>query len=258
MTSLRSSRLADVRGVVHGFFGRQGGVSEGIYASLNCGYGSNDNPARVRENRTRAGAELGTSEDRLLTVYQIHSAEAVVVTQPWMHADAPKADAMATNVKGLALGVLAADCAPVLFADEQAQVIGTAHAGWKGALGGVLESAVKAMETIGAERSRIRAAIGPCISQKAYEVGPEFYDHFLKSDLWSRQYFAPSSRTGHWRFNLPVYIAIRLIKMGVADAEPMLDVCTYENTEDYFSYRRTTHRGEPDYGRNLSAIMLAP
>lgn len=255
--NLMSSSLSGVRGITHGFFGRKGGASQGIYASLNCGYGSDDDKAAVRTNRTRVATLLGTREDHLITVYQVHSADAVVVTKPWALGDAPHADAMATNVKGVALGVLAADCAPVLFADDVAQVIGTAHAGWKGALTGVLESAVRAMEGLGADRSRMRAAIGPCISQTAYEVGPELYERFRDTDLSSGQYFKPSSRAGHWQFDLPGYVAIRLVKLGVRGVDPM-GHCTYAKEDDYFSYRRTTHRGEPDYGRNLSAIMLVP
>lgn len=255
---LISPALSDVRGVAHGFFGRKGGVSKGLFASLNCGYGSGDDLNAVRTNRMRVAGLLGTSEERLLTVYQTHSAEAVIVSEPWARADAPKADAMATKEKGIALGVLAADCAPVLLADEAAQVIGAAHAGWKGALGGVLEAAVEAMEKLGAERLRIRAAVGPCISQKSYEVGPEFYQRFVDYELESGAHFKPSARADHWQFDLPQYTALRLLrKCGVAKFD-RLNACTYDSEKDYFSYRRATHRGEPNYGRNLSAIMLTP
>jgi hypothetical protein len=242
---------------VHGFFGRRGGVSEGVYASLNCGYGSSDDAAHVRENRARAAGRLGAREDRLITVYQIHSADAVIVEAPWRHGDAPQADAMATKVKGIALGVLAADCAPVLFADERAGVIGSAHAGWKGALGGVVEAAVRAMEALGAERARIRAAIGPCIGQASYEVGAEFLARFADEAPANRDYFRPSVRAGHSLFDLPGYVAARLRATGIGDIERS-NMCTYEHGEQYFSFRRTTHRGEADYGRNLSAIMLVP
>ena len=257
MTPLVSPRLADAAGVAHGFFGRQGGVSTGIFASLNCGFGSSDDAGNVGENRRRVAARLGADENNLLTVYQIHSADTVVVSTPWLRGDAPKADAMATNVKGIALGVLAADCAPVLFADDKAGVVGSAHAGWKGALGGVVESAVRAMEGLGADRKRIRAAIGPCISQKAYEVGPEFLARFVEAAAGNAAFFRPSARPEHAMFDLPGYVASRLSALGLASVENT-NVCTYEHDERYFSFRRTTHRGEPDYGRNLSAIMLKP
>lgn len=255
MTPLTASSLSGVTSVAHGFFGRQGGVSEGVYASLNCGYGSSDDAACVRENRGRAASRLGVSEDRLITVYQIHSADVVTVEAPWLRGDAPKADAMVTKVGGVALGVLAADCAPVLFADATAGVIGSAHAGWKGALGGVVEATVGAMEALGAERSRIRAAIGPCIGQASYEVGAEFLARFVDAAASNRAYFRQSVRAGHSLFDLPGYVAARLRVAGVPEVAQS-NVCTYEHAEDFFSFRRTTHRGEADYGRNLSAIML--
>ena len=254
MTPLTSSTLS---GVVHGFFGRRGGVSEGVYASLNCGYGSGDDAARVRENRLRVAGRLGAREDHLITVYQVHSADVASVTTPWTRRDTPKADAMVTNVKGIALGVLAADCAPVLLADSAAGVIGSAHAGWKGAIGGVVEATVRAMETLGARPARIRAAIGPCIGQASYEVGPEILARFAEAAAANRYFFRPSGRSGHWLFDLPGYVAARLKGLELAAVEK-LNVCTYEHAEQYFSFRRTTHRGEADYGRNLSAIMLAP
>jgi len=257
MTPLRSSSLSDVEGVAHGFFGRQGGVSTGLYASLNCGYGSNDDPNHVSENRARVAQALGTDGGRLLTVYQIHSAEAVHVAAPWARSDAPQADAMATTAPGIALGVLAADCAPVLLADATARVVGAAHAGWKGAISGVVESVVALMERLGAKRDRIRAAIGPCISQAAYEVGPEFRVRFVETTAANDRYFVSSMRADHWRFDLPRYVAARLSALGLA-AVDRLDVCTYADEARYFSFRRTTHKSEPDYGRNLSAIMLTP
>jgi YfiH family protein len=256
MTPLQSSHLSGLDGIAHGFFGRRGGVSKGIFASLNCGFGSNDDAAAVLENRTRVAAWLGTPEPRLLTVYQIHSTEAVNVTAPWARGDAPKADGMATKVPGIALGVLAADCAPVLFADASAGVIGSAHAGWKGALGGVVESVVTLMETMGAKRARMRAAIGPCISQASYEVGPEFRARFVEHGGENAGYFVPSTRADHWQFDLPGYVRARVIATGIeVDA---LDACTYEDEKGLFSFRRATHRAEPEYGRNLSAIMLKP
>jgi YfiH family protein len=257
MTPLQASVLSGLDGVAHGFFGRQGGVSRGFFSSLNCGYGSGDDPASVRENRMRAASWIGAREEALVNVYQIHSAEAVEVTAPWSRAQAPKADAMATKMPGVALGVLTADCAPVLFADAKAGVIGTAHAGWKGAIEGVLASAVALMERLGAERANIRAAIGPCISQAAYEVGPEFYPRFVAQAAENARYFVPSSRAGHWQFDLRGYVTAQLRALGVGSIEAC-DTCTYEHEEQYFSFRRTTHRAEPDYGRNLSAIMLKP
>jgi polyphenol oxidase len=256
MTPLQSSHLSELDGIAHGFFGRRGGVSKGILASLNCGYGSNDDAAAVLENRTRVATWLGTQEPRLLTVYQVHSADVVNVTTPWVRGDAPRADGMATNVPGIALGVLAADCAPVLFADADAGVIGSAHAGWKGALGGVVESVVSLMETLGAKRSRIRAAVGPCISQASYEVGPEFRARFVESADANAAYFVPSTRAHHWQFDLPGFVRAR-----IADADirgDALEACTYKDEKGLFSYRRATHRAEPEYGRNLSAIMLKP
>lgn len=254
MTPLQSKALS---GVVHGFFGRQGGVSGGIFASLNCGYGSSDDQASVRENRTRVANWLGTSEPQILTLYQIHSAETVHVTDLWSRPTAPKADGMATTMKGVALGVLAADCAPVLFADAEAGVVGAAHSGWKGAIGGVSEATVALMEKLGAKRSRIRAAVGPCIGQASYEVGPEFRERFVEHAATNARYFVPSRRAEHWQFDLPGYVAMRLSGIGLAAVEA-LNVCTYANHDRYFSFRQTTHRQEPDYGRNLSVIMLKP
>jgi hypothetical protein len=256
MTPLTSPSLSALSGVAHGYFGRQGGVSSGVFASLNCGYGSDDDAERVRENRTRVATWLRTGEPRLLTVYQVHSADAVCVTTPWVRGDAPKADGMATNVRGIALGVLAADCAPVLFADADAGVVGSAHSGWKGALSGIVEAVVGVMETLGARRERIRAAIGPCISQTAYEVGPEFRERFLENAPANARFFASGARSGHWQFDLPGYVMHRAQAAGV-QAE-VLSVCTYAEEKDYFSYRRTTHRAETQYGRNISAIMLTP
>jgi len=257
MNVVESPTLSQVSGIAHGFFGRQGGVSQGLYASLNCGYGSGDDAGYVRENRTRAGLQLGVEHDRVLTVYQIHSANAVVVEQCWLREAQPKADAMATRAPNIALSILTADCAPILFADVRARVIGAAHAGWKGALGGVADAAVAAMEQLGAQRQHIVACVGPCISQKSYEVGGEFRARFLAADAANADFFVVGQRSGHWQFDLPAYLRMRLAKLelGVVD-----DVgrCTYADEADYFSFRRTTHRSEPDYGRNLSGIVLRP
>ncbi|HEY0106877.1 MAG TPA: peptidoglycan editing factor PgeF [Rhizomicrobium sp.] len=261
MLVLRSSALCARAGIAHGFFGRRGGVSTGIFESLNCGPGSGDARANVIENRRRVAAALGDAA--LVTLGQVHGIAVVNVTTPWPIGETPAedakhvplGDAMVTNVPGIALGILAADCAPILFADAQAKVIGAAHAGWKGALAGVAEATVAAMERLGAARSRIVAAIGPCISQANYEVGPEFRDRFLAEDADHTRHFAPSDRPGHRRFNLEGFVAERLEHAGVDKVEA-LGACTYGRPADFFSFRRNTHRGEKDYGREISAIVL--
>ncbi len=241
--------------VRHGFFTREGGVSKGIYASLNCGYGSNDDGACVRENRARVASKLSVEPEKLLTVYQIHSPQVVVVTEPWAPDFAPQADAMVTDKPGIALGILSADCAPVLFADEKAHVIGAAHAGWKGAIGGVLEATVEAMTALGAERNRIVAAIGPCISKDAYEVGAEFHDRFLEDDGLNGKWFSSSENAGHFMFDLPGYVEAKL-KASDIGTVAQIGRCTYQEQKRFFSFRRTTHRKEKDYGRQISALML--
>ncbi len=252
--ALRHSSL-DLPGISHGFFTRQGGVSDGIYASLNGGSGSDDNPDLVRENRGRMADALGVPRDRFITCYQVHSPNVVIVTAPWTRENAPKVDAMVTREKNLALAVATADCGPVLFADSEAGVIGAAHAGWKGAFTGVLESALAAMEGLGARRQNITAVLGPMISQGAYEVGPEFVARFAEADGDNRRFFTPSPKPGHAMFNLPAYIGARLAKAGVGRFEDM-GLCTYQDEERFFSYRRVTHRKEPDYGRLLHGIAL--
>lgn len=253
MNAIRSALLDGCAGVSHAFCGRQGGVSQGLFASLNCGPGSGDDPAHVAENRARVAGLVGAQH--VNTLYQIHSGEAVIAQAPWTRETAPKADGMASAETGLALGVLAADCAPVLFADPVARVVGAAHAGWKGALDGVVEATVAAMERLGAERARIVAAIGPCIGVDAYEVGPEFFDRFALANAGWNVFFEPSGRRGHWRFDLESFVLMRLEQARVGRFEA-LSRCTYAGEEDYFSFRRATHRAEPDYGRNLSAILL--
>jgi YfiH family protein len=240
--------------IAHGFFGRQGGVSDGIYASLNCGPGSKDSRDAVMENRRRASQALFPAA-RLVTLYQIHSADAVTVEEPWDIPHNPKADAMVTNRSGIALGILTADCAPILLCDPQAHVIGAAHAGWNGAISGVADSVVAAMVRLGAKTERIRAAIGPCIGQGAYEVGPEFVARFRADDPANARFFVPAMRADHWQFDLPAYVTHRLNRAGVESVED-LGVCTYGGEDAFFSYRRTTHRKETDYGRQLSAILL--
>ena len=254
MLILKSANLS-VPSIAHGFFGRRGGVSKGIYESLNCGPGSNDSRDDVMVNRTRATAAL-SPDATLVTLYQVHSGEAVTVTAPWEIPENPKADAMATDRPGIALGILTADCAPILLADPEARIIGAAHAGWNGALSGVVESVLAAMRRLGARPKRIRAAIGPCISQKAYEVGPEFQLRFVSADPANARFFAASPRADHWQFDLPAYLTQRLKQADVESVE-LLGACTYAREDDFFSYRRTTHRKEPDYGRELSAIVLA-
>ena len=239
--------------IVHTFFGRKGGVSAGIYSSLNCGPGSGDIRADVVENRRRALTSLAPESTSLLTLYQMHGAETVQVSKPWELGQGPRADAMVTSCAGLALGILTADCAPVLFADRDAGVVGAAHAGWKGAVAGVVESVLSSMERLGARREQIAAAIGPCISQVAYEVGDDL--RALMADDSATQFFVPSGRPGHWQFDLPRYVRSRLERAGVANVCD-LDLCTYGHEAAFFSYRRATHRGEGDYGRQLSAIML--
>ncbi|HXC54848.1 MAG TPA: peptidoglycan editing factor PgeF [Rhizomicrobium sp.] len=247
--------------VAHGFFGRTGGVSEGLYAALNCGPGSGDARAHVIENRRRVGEALGAAAP--VTLGQTHSATAVTVTAPWRIGEVPAddaktippGDAMVTAVPGIALGILTADCAPILFADAEARVIGAAHAGWKGALTGVVEATLAAMAALGAQRARIAAAIGPCISQQNYEVGPEFRDRFVGADAGNARYFIAGARTGHDRFDLPAYVAARLRDAGVDRIERIAG-CTYARDADFFSFRRATHRGETAYGREISAIVL--
>jgi YfiH family protein len=248
--------LSALPGIRHGFFTRQGGVSNGIYASLNCGVGSADDRDHVIENRARVTAELGVAADRLATPYQVHSPDVVVVDKVWAVGEGPKADAVVTRRPGIAIGVGTADCGPVLFADGEAGVIGAAHAGWKGAFTGVLEATIGAMEGLGARRERIVAVLGPTISKAAYEVGPEFRARFLEVAESNAAYFTPSDREDHHRFDLPAYIGHRLAEAGVGHAGD-LALCTYADPERFFSYRRTTHAGEPDYGRMLHAITLA-
>jgi YfiH family protein len=245
-------------GIAHGFFGREGGVSAGLYASLNCGPGSKDEAAAVAENRARVTEALNA--EILISLSQVHSA--IVHTLPAWGGERLEGDAMVTATPGLALGILTADCAPVLLADARARVIGAAHAGWKGALGskeggGVLEAAVAAMERLGARRENIHAAIGPCISQANYEVAFDFRDRFLEQGgLRMRRFFVPSDKESHYRFDLEGYAAHRLEKTGVRAIEK-LGICTYPAAAGFFSFRRATHGGEPDYGRQVSAIVLA-
>lgn len=242
--------------VRHAFFTRQGGVSEGLYASLNGGIGSRDEPARVAENRARMCAQLALPEGNLVSLYQVHSAEVVTVEAPFPLDDRPKADAMVTRVPGLALGIATADCGPILFADPENRVVGAAHAGWKGALGGVVEATIAAMERLGAGRENIVAVLGPTISQASYEVGEEFVERFRSEVPEAERFFAPG-RPGHAQFDLPAFILGRLERAGIGEAAS-LGLCTYADPDRFYSFRRTTHRNEPDYGRLISAIALTP
>jgi hypothetical protein len=254
MMMLVADNLAAVP-VRHGFFTREGGVSEGIFASLNCGYGSGDDADKIAENRGRVAAALDVAPAALVTSFQVHGTEVSVVDAPWPREAAPKADAMASATPGVALGILTADCAAVLLADPQARVIGAAHAGWRGALNGVVESAVAAMERLGADRVRIRAAIGPCIGRASYEVGPEFPAPFLARDPGSAALFAPAKREGHFRFDLSAYVGRTLREAGIANVVRMnADTCADPR---FFSYRRATLAGEKSYGRALSVIALS-
>ena len=250
---LGSSLLAAVPGLRHAFFTCEGGVSEGVYASLNGGPGSHDDPAKVVENRARMATQMGVTPENFLTLHQIHSPDTVVATGPW-NGSRPKADALVTRTEGLSIGVTTADCGPILFVDPSARVIGAAHAGWKGALTGILESTIDAMAKLGAERGGIVAAIGPMIRQHSYEVGAEFVERFLDADAEYARFFLPGERAGHAMFDLAGFIRLRLENAGVLMIDD-LGVDTYSD-ERCFSYRRSVHRGEPDYGRHAHAIAL--
>jgi YfiH family protein len=250
---LQASSLSSLAGIRHAFFTRAGGVSNGIYATLNGGTGSNDAPSNVAENRARMAACLGVAADHFLTAYQIHSPDVVIADQPWAAQARPRADAIVTRTPGLAIAVSTADCGPVLLADGEARVIGAAHAGWRGAATGVLEATIAAMERCGAARARIVAVLGPMIRQDNYEVGPEFVARFEAQG--SGRFFRPSARGGHALFDLPGYIAARLAAAGIGRVEDV-GLCTYGDAERFFSYRRSTHRDEADYGRHLNAIVL--
>lgn len=249
--------LNEVEGVRHAFFTRNGGVSEGVYASLNCGRSSRDDPERVAQNRSRAMARLGQDASALATTAQVHGHAVARLDRPPPADAMPRADGMVTARPGVVLGILTADCAPILFADPEARVIGAAHAGWRGALSGILEATVAAMVAAGARSSAIVAAIGPCIAQRSYEVGAEFPAPFLAEDPAAADLFAPARREGHHLFDLKGYVARRLARLGLAGVAVMPnDTC--READRFFSYRRCTLNGEPDFGRGLSAIVLEP
>lgn len=247
-------RAVALGGIAHGFLGRRGGVSTGKYQGLNVGVGSDDDPEAVAENRRRVVAAVLPGA-ALVTLYQVHSADAVTVLEPWDEALRPRADALVTDRPGMLLGILTADCAPVLFADREAGVIAAAHAGWKGALGGVTDATLLAMETLGARRERIVAALGPCIARASYEVDETFVERFTDADPANDRFFADGDRAGHAHFDLEAYVAHRLSAAGVGRVEALgLDTCTQQDR--FFSYRRATHRGESGYGRQISVIGL--
>lgn len=254
---IEAPELSSHSGVRHAFFTRRGGVSEGVYASLNGGLGSSDEPARVMENRRRMADQLGLPAQALVSVHQVHSPDAVVVNAPFAREARPRADGMVTARPGIALAVTTADCGPVLFADPEAGVVGACHAGWRGAFTGILEETLEGMERLGARRERIIAVLGPTIGRDAYEVGPEFAAQFRDQDAANARFFRPSTREGHEMFDLPAYIGARLAAAGVGEAVD-LALCTYSDEDSFFSYRRATHRGEADYGRLISAVALTP
>jgi len=247
--------LSAESGIRHGFFTRRGGVSTGLYAALNCGFGSGDDIKNVAENRAVVADTLGCPADSLCTAYQIHSAKAVILDAPWNWRDAPEADALVTHTPGIALGILTADCLPVLFSDSAHGVIAAAHAGWKGAIGGVIEATLESMMQLGAAIPAICASIGPAIAQGSYEVGEEFRDTFLAQDPGNKIYFVHGARAAHYQFDLKAYAKERLKSAGISRINVLAhDTCLQEN--DFFSYRRATLRGEPVYGRQVSAIAL--
>lgn len=254
MSGIEAFRAGALGAVPHGFLGRRGGVSTGAMASLNVGTGSSDDPALIAENRRRA-TEAVLPGARLVTLYQVHSSNCVAVIEPFEERLRPHADALVTDRPGLALGILTADCAPVLLADREAGVVGAAHAGWKGAIGGVTDSTIGTMELLGARRERIVAAVGPCIARASYEVDAAFLDRFAAADPENERFFTEGRRAGHWQFDLEAYVAHRLAAAGIRTVET-LGQDTYAQPEHFYSYRRATHRGEPDYGRQISIIGI--
>ena len=252
---LHSPALSARTGIRHAFFTRDGGVSDGIYESLNGGVGSKDVASNVAENRARMARQLDVTPGHFITAFQIHSPEVVIADAPWTTETRPKADAIVTGTPGLAIGVTTADCGPILFADTEARVIGAVHAGWRGAFTGVIEGTIAAMEKLGADRHRMTAALGPMIRQASYEVGQDFVDRFLQAEQDNARFFAPAAREAHAMFDLAGYIAARLQRNGV-DTIDDLRLCTYADPSRFYSYRRSVHRAEPDYGRHVNAIVL--
>lgn len=254
--AVQAKNLSETQGIRHGFFTRVGGVSEGPFAALNCGLATGDDPLKVVANRSLVAEHLGTLPEKLLTLNQVHEAEVLTVTEPWDLSACPDADAMVTKEKGIALGILTADCVPVLFADVSAGVIAAAHAGWKSAFAGIVENAVAAMESLGATRGNIQAAIGPCIWQDSYEVDQAFMDRFLEQDFQNNRFFFESDNSGHFLFELPAYVRDRLNKLELGGIS-LSPADTFADEARFFSYRRSTLRGEAQSGRQISAILLA-
>ena len=254
LAPLTADNLQTLSSIRHGFFTRQGGVSEGVYASLDCGIADRD-PKQMRENRGRVAAHVGTDFEYLLSCHQVHSPDVVTVTAPWKIEGRPEADALVTKEKGIALGVLTADCAPILFADVKNGVIGAAHAGWRGALTGVIENTVAAMEKLGAVRGAVHAAIGPCIGWNSYEVGPEFPAPFIAENMDYKRFFRPAFKSDRYMFNLPGYVEVKLRALKLASVEPS-PADTLADEERFFSYRRNTLRGEKRTGSLISGIIL--
>lgn len=250
-----SAPLLTLAGLRHGFFTRHGGVSDGLYATLNGGLGSHDRAASIAENRARMAEALGVKPHALLTAYQTHSPDVVIIDGPWSADARPHADGIVTRTPGLAIGVTTADCGPILLADPVARVIGAAHSGWRGALAGIVEATVTAMKSLGAQPERIGAALGPMIRQQNYEVGPDLITRFAAEDAANRRFFAPAARKNHALFDLAGYIRSRLVRAGIRQVED-LAFCTYGDATQFFSFRRSTHVGENDYGRHVSAIVL--
>ncbi|MGI9422319.1 MAG: peptidoglycan editing factor PgeF [Hyphomicrobiaceae bacterium] len=254
-TVLTGRNIEAADGVRHGFFTRQGGVSKGVYASLNCGFGSDDDRAAVRENRRLVASHLEAAHGGVSTVHQVHSADVVTIDAPIADGQAPKADAIVTRTRGLAIGALTADCTPVLFAEPQARIVAAAHAGWRGAIAGVLEATVAAIESLGGDRSQVHVAIGPTIQQFNYEVGPEFEEQFVARNPDYRRFFRRSAPEARPHFDLPGFCRDRLAGLRLASIEDLAR-CTYADDSLFFSYRRKNHASEADYGRQISAIVL--
>ena len=251
-----ADNLSPLEGIRHGFFSSRNGVSTGLYQSLNCGQGSSDNPDHIAQNRQRVAGQLGVEADHLISPYQVHSATALIVDEPWpLDREKPKLDALVTRSPGLAIGILTADCAPVLFCDPVVKVIGAAHAGWRGAFGGVLDHTIEQMCRLGAEKSRIIATVGPAISVQAYEVGDEFRDHFLREDASNEQFFSFPDGAKKVHFDLQAYAKHRLLVAGIENTA-IVPHCTYRRDQQYFSYRRSQRKGHTDYGRQISAIVI--
>lgn len=254
---IEAPTLKTITSIRHGFFTRNDGHSVGLYQSLNCGLGSNDDRESVFKNRAVCAAALGVDAGSLVTVHQEHTSDIIAVSSPWQPESAPVADGLVTKTPGLAIAVLAADCTPVLFAAPKAGVIGAAHAGWKGAISGVVENTIAAMKELGAKRDDIIAVVGPCIGAASYEVGPEFHERFISESPVNTRYFVSSSKAGHCYFDIGGYVLDRVLRAGVKSAS-RINADTYAESSQFFSYRRSCHMNEPDYGRQVSGIALAP